>query len=81
MSRVGQIYQMYNKDIYFVITKMDLVYRRAYIIYQDGKTDYLGRGWIERCDLIAEYPTWREAVNSEHFQCGQSMTGTEEQKK
>lgn len=67
MSKEGQIYQMYNKDMYFVVTKVLSNHDRVYIIYKDGKTDFLGKGWIERCDLIAEYPTWREAINSEHF--------------
>lgn len=80
MSKVGQIYQMYNKDIYFVVTKVLSNHSRVYIIYKDGKTDFLGNGWIERCDLIAEYPTWREAVNSEYFQCGQSTIITAGQK-
>lgn len=37
------------------------------IVYQDGEV----REWTERqieCDeLIAEYPTWQEAVNSKEF--------------
>ena len=38
------------------------------VIYKDGKTDYVGREWIkEDCELVAEYPTWQQAVNSSKF--------------
>ena len=38
------------------------------IIHIDGKTEFVGWEWIKGdCELIAEYPTWREAVNSKEF--------------
>lgn len=78
MIRVGQIYKQkeecipnYRKKIQdpkvFVITNIDMniicgintkgVYQRV-----------LGVDWLEKdCELLAEYNTWTEAVNSKEF--------------
>lgn len=71
--RVGQIYKQKNKpywrkfeDDVFVITFIGYTIHtidRCGISY-----DLNGEDWIKGdCDLIAEYPTWQEAVNSPEF--------------
>lgn len=73
MLNIGQIYKerqlpswrKHDADT-FAVTMINR--NSVAIIYTDGTTDYGGRGWIlEDCDLIAEYPTWQEAVNSKEF--------------
>ena len=68
--KVGQIYKRVD-DIY-VITKT--FYNgcsgeyRAYVVYNDGTSDDWSYEFIsEYSKLIAEYPTWQEAVNSKEF--------------
>lgn len=73
MIKAGQIYKEKELPYWrkhecnvFVISSIDFT---ACIIYKDG-TVYRGIGikWIkEDCKLIAEYPTWQEAVNSKEF--------------
>lgn len=70
--KVGQMYKQKEKpyhrkdeaDIFsvtfagFYISVIDI----------DGVSSIVGRDWIEGdCELIAEYPTWQEAVNSKEF--------------
>lgn len=73
MSNVGQIYKQKNKpewrkyeDDIFVISYIGY---SVHTIYQSGVVDYTSmESWIEGdCELIAEYPTWQEAVNSKEF--------------
>lgn len=73
MIKVGQIYKQKNKpkwrkyeDDIFVISYISY---SVHTIYQSGVVDYTSmRNWIEGdCELIAEYPTWQEAVNSKEF--------------
>lgn len=73
MIKVGQIYKekelpywRKHESNVFVISSIDYT---ASIIYKDG-TVYRGVGikWIEKdCELIAEYPTWQQAVISKEF--------------
>ena len=73
MIKVGQIYKekelpewRKNEEDMFIVT--NVCYSSVTIIYPDGKCDYVVDSWIkEDCDLIAEYQTWQEAVNSEYF--------------
>lgn len=38
------------------------------VIYIDGiVSPFISRNSLERSELIAEYPTWQEAVNSKEF--------------
>lgn len=75
MIRVGQIYQEPSKyGFNYVITKVrpyndDEVIRRYYqAICNDGSVfDKLFEMDIKQDKLIAEYPTWQEAVNSKEF--------------
>ena len=73
MIKVGQIYKQRDYDTFVVsyINKSKLVS----MIYTDGSlrfdfTDSLCRFIQDYCELIAEYPTWREAVNSKEFNNG-----------
>ncbi len=38
-----------------------------YLISPKGEHDILNRSVMEEAELIAEYPTWQEAVNSKEF--------------
>ena len=72
MIKVGQIYKekrlpswRKNNADTFVVCNAEY---NISVIYQDGKTDYVGWEWIkEDCELIAEYQTWQQAVNSKEF--------------
>jgi len=63
MIKVGQIY----------ITDGEIVvvsfYRKGQIgiIYNDGYVINIFNDIISNSELIAEYPTWQEAVNSKEF--------------
>lgn len=70
MIKVGQIYKQKDYDTFVVtyINKSKLVS----MIYTDGSqrldfTNSLRRFIQDYCELIAEYPTWQEAVNSKEF--------------
>lgn len=70
MIKAGQIRK--DGDIAYVITK--IWYNAttdkdwADCVYYDGTTDQYSTWYIgEYHELIAEYPTWQEAVNSAEF--------------
>lgn len=75
MIKAGQIYKekrlpswRKNDEDMFVVCNVEY---NISVVYNDGKTDYVGWEWIkEDCELIAEYPTWQEAVNSKEFKVG-----------
>ena len=71
--KVGQIYRQKSKpfwrkyeDDIFVISHIEY---SIHIIFQSGNVDNTPKErWINGdCELIAEYPTWQEAVNSSEF--------------
>lgn len=73
MIKVGQIYKEKELPYWikhecntFVISSIDFT---ACTIYKDGTVYRAVRiKWIkEYCNLIAEYPTWQDAVNSKEF--------------
>lgn len=72
MIKVGQIYRekrlpfwRKNNADKFIVCNAEY---NISVIYNDGKTDYVGWEWIKGdCELIAEYSTWQEAVNSKEF--------------
>lgn len=75
MIKVGQIYtekklpnwRKHASDM-FVVSN---AYYNISVIYNDGKTDVVGWEWIrDDCELIAEYSTWQQAVNSKEFNNG-----------
>lgn len=75
MIKVGQIYQFIMTGDKWVITKgsygEDIVCENIPIcmIRNDGEvtTGYVPYSFFMKTKLIAEYPTWQEAVNSKEF--------------
>lgn len=73
MIKVGQIYKEikvpdWRKHDSYIYTITNINFNIVAVIYKDGKTDYVRIDWInEDCELIAEYPSWQEAVNSKEF--------------
>ena len=70
MIKVGQIYKQRDYDT-FVVTYINNS-KLVSMIYTDGSqrldfTDSLRIFIQDYCELIAEYPTWKEAVNSSEF--------------
>lgn len=63
MIKVGQIYEEKDEGV-FVITKCNNS-GGYYAVKNDGKT-FSGVG-LDKKDIIVEYPTWQEAVNSPEF--------------
>lgn len=63
MIKVGQIYS-YDLENLFVVTNVDC--NGQYIIWDDGSSSYRNIK-INNVELIAEYPTWQDAVNSPEF--------------
>ena len=67
MIKVGQIYNIPYLGGKFVITWMGGDETEVYCVRQDG---FFFKGicrYQNDCELIAEYPTWQEAVNSPEF--------------
>lgn len=75
MIKIGQIYRQKSKPYWrvneaglFVVTSMGF---GITTIDTDGLAHAVGLSWITGdCELIAEYPTWQEAVNSPEFKGG-----------
>ena len=71
MIKVGQIYKTDVTETIFVITYICGDY--AYFVTNVGYADERKKSLVEQdvksnfAKLIAEYPTWREAVNSPEF--------------
>jgi hypothetical protein len=65
MIKVGQI----REDIYelYVITHYRIEESLYSVIYKDGDVRAWSVSSLEDDKLIAEYPTWQEAVNSKEF--------------
>lgn len=65
MIEAGQIYKpINNEDARFVVTLVEEF--GCYIIWDDGSASFHNIN-EEKIELIAEYPTWQEAVNSKEF--------------
>lgn len=68
MIKVGQIYKQKNNEILVVTQIQD---GDVFIIYDDGYSVSYPIGEDSNLfifdKLIAEYPTWQEAVNSKEF--------------
>lgn len=72
--KVGQIYKEKQLPYWragrcdtFVIS--DQNFNSLCLIYKDGTVQGGSLDWVKGdCELIAEYPSWREAVNSKEFQ-------------
>lgn len=79
MIKVGQVYKL-NKDYtsdncVFVITRIwnEVAYFVSNIGYAKGRDKILLEEDTKNkyVKLIAEYPTWQEAVNSKEFKVGE----------
>ena len=72
MIKEGQIYQLpISKSpviVTFIKNKKDKQYDLIYFITNEGLQECLWRKSVEETlKLIAEYPSWQEAVNSKEF--------------
>ena len=73
MIKVGQIYELPISKGRVIVTliennKKDKRYDFIHFINNDGFQECLWRKSVEETlKLIAEYPTWQEAVNSKEF--------------
>lgn len=73
MIKVGQIYKNRDGKIFLIAWESVYPYNiRSYcILYNNGEVDNITKNKIiDDSKLIAEYPTWQEAVNSEEFKIG-----------
>lgn len=68
MIKVGQVYQsVKQKDKQFVVTSSNEHDWKSYVISSEGVGSCRWNSDIGKMELIAEYPTWQEAVNSKEF--------------
>lgn len=72
MIKVGQVYELPFFKSPVVVIRIEPKYERQfdwiYLITNDGQQERLWRKSVEETlKLIAEYPTWQEAVNSKEF--------------
>jgi hypothetical protein len=71
MIKVGQIYRKkgFYGDFCFCVSN---IWRNGNpsLIRNDGELFPNRYDGIDGCELIAEYPTWQEAVNSKEFKVG-----------
>jgi hypothetical protein len=74
MIKVGQIYKTKFLRCILAVTYIDPFIEEQenpiddiYCISPEGEHEIMQRATIEEGDLIAEYPTWQEAVNSKEF--------------
>ncbi len=74
MIKAGQIYRTkflkYIKAVTYIepwIEGQENAVDGICLISPSGEHDVLDRSVMEEAELIAEYPTWQEAVNSKEF--------------
>lgn len=68
MIKVGQVYQsIKQKDKQFVVTSSNKYDWKSHVISNEGVGSCRWNSEIRKMELIAEYPTWQEAVNSKEF--------------
>lgn len=67
MIKVGQIRQEHDEDWIYTVTYKTPEYDEWHIITNYGCVLRCGSNSLEKDTLIAEYPTWQEAVNSKEF--------------
>lgn len=71
MIKVGQVYQsIKQKDKQFVVTSSNKYDWKSYVISNEGVGSCRWNSDIGKMELIAECPTWQEAVNSKEFKTG-----------
>lgn len=62
--KVGQMYRSCITNTIYVVSNM---INGISVIFSDGSCGRTLERLIREADLIAEYPTWQEAVNSKEF--------------
>lgn len=67
MIKVGQIYKERKTQNIWVITKYNGVECNMICQYGEVTYGYVPNYFWTKLDLVAEYPTWQEAVNSKEF--------------
>ena len=72
MIKVGQIYKLPISKSSVIVTnienKKDKQFDWIYFITEEGLQERLWRKTVEETlELLAEYPTWQEAINSKEF--------------
>lgn len=71
MIKAGQIYQRSNGAILLITESVDLLHTQISDLYsyiaKTGRTGSIHKSVLLTLTLIAEYPTWQEAVNSPEF--------------
>ena len=67
MIKVVQIYALEIPAVISAVKEIDNTHTLADVIFKDGRTYRLWAEIIEKTKLLAEYPTWQEAVNSKGF--------------
>ena len=72
MIKVGQIYKLPISKSSVIVTnienKKDKQFDWIYFITEEGLQERLWRKTVEETlELVTEYPTWQEAVNSPEF--------------
>ena len=69
----GQIYEDCDGQI-LAVTALDNLCRlpEDHVIFNSGQVcdGYMDKDFDNYCNLIAEYPTWREAIDSKEFKYG-----------
>lgn len=66
--KVGQIYFHNRIEKKLIITCVDNELNLCDWVTEEGKTCIDKCDWIKlTCDLLEEYPTWQQAVNSPEF--------------
>lgn len=71
MIKVGQIFELAVTKGRVVVIRVDETkspFSWVYFIFPNGYTERLWKKTVQtELKLIAEYPTWQEAVNSKEF--------------
>lgn len=70
MIKVGQIYKLPETEGLVVVIRVDetqSLFGWVYFIFSNGYVERLWKKTVKELKLVAEYPTWQEAVNSKEF--------------
>lgn len=67
MIKVGQIYNLGKGIEYICVITYNDNDNYFGVIYSDGFSEFKDKNCFSPDDIIAEYSTWQEAVNSKEF--------------
>lgn len=70
MIKIGQVYRVKEDGCRFVVTNITGQINPYCLLYDDGDVFESCPGSVinEQAELIAEFPTWIQAINSKAFQ-------------